>query len=410
MNQELPQLSLTTAHLPIRWQPTAALAATNAAITLGWIIYRVHLVGLLTQAGFSPALAPTLLLIESILAIVVEPWAGSTSDHTSQRRGGRFYIILLGAALTALLFVLLPGLSQLVRPQSALKWWFPGVLIIWAIAISLFRSPALALLGSYATPKQLPLAASLITLAGAVASSATPLASPWLLSLGIVLSFIAAAVLLLLTVGWLKLAQPKQTDQTPDQTAVAPIVALFPTAPLRASWLVRIFGFGFAVTLAFKLAVELFPKVLKAAALKPPLFMGILFLGLAVGALVAGQLASRWGNARVVVLGLGAAAVCLISMTLVHTTATAALMAILLGFCFSLILNGVLPFALGFIPLQQMGLSVGLFFGGAAAANSLYSGVLSQSLSLPLGITLGIASLLVAGICLLERPALIEQN
>lgn len=395
----------TSVPLPrsILWRPTAALASVNASITLSWIIYRVHLATLLTQAGFPAALAPLLLLLESILAIGIEPWAGSVSDRTPQRFGGRFYIMLIGVGLTALMFVLLPGV-KLLQPNAAANWWLPGLLIVWSIAISLFRSPALALLGSYAAPKQLPLAASLITLAGALAGSATPLASPWLLNLGTTITFVAAAILLLMTMGWLKTAQSDPTG-TVNTDLESPLAR-----PLRSSTLLRIFGLGLTVSLAFKLTIELFPKILKAAGIQPPLFIGVVFISLAIGALFAGWLATRWTNPRVMTIGLGSTVVCWILMTLTHHAVAALLTAIALGLSFSLIVNGTLPFALNFIPLQHAGLSIGLFFSGAAAANGLYSGILQNRLSSPLaGIGVGVAALLVAGFCILGQAPPIAQ-
>lgn len=386
---------------PVLWRPTTALAGVNAAINLSWIIYRVHLAGLLTQAGFSATAAPLLLLIESVLAIAIEPWAGSTSDRTFQRIGGRFYIILIGSGFTVLLFLLLPGLVNLSRSNAPTHWWLPGLLIIWAVAISMVRSPALALLGNYATPKQLPLAASLVTLGGALAGSATPLASPWLLSLGATLTFIVAAVLLSGSIGWLKVAQP---HAVPLPTTDRP--------PLRLSILLRIFGLGLAVTLAFRTAIELFPKVLKAAGMQPPLFMGMLFVGVAAGALLAGGLANRWGNIKVMILGLGLTATFLVLMTLTPQPILAFLTALAFGVAFGLVSNGTLPFALNFMPPHQAGLSVGLFFSGAAAANSLYSGFLGQPgiLSPATSIGLGIVALLMAGFCLMGQASSIAQQ
>lgn len=401
--QTSSQTSWTMPSQPILWRPTAALAGVNAAITLSWIIYRVHLAGLLTQAGFPAAFAPTLLLIESILAIVIEPWAGSTSDRMLQRLGQRFYIILIGGGLTALLFVLLPGITQLMQPNAAVNGWFIGVLIVWAIAISMFRSPALALLSNYAAPKQLPLAASLITLAGALAGAMTPLATPWLLSLGITTTFIAAAILLLASMGWLKTAHSGAVDASATEV-------IQPASPLRASTWLRIFGVGLTVTLAFRTVVELFPKILKAAGMQPPVFMGIIFISLAIGALIAGRWATRWSNLKVMTVGLGLTSACLILITLTQHPVAAVLVAVAFGLSFSLIFNGTLPFALNFSSLEHAGLGVGLFFSGAATANSLYSGVLLNLVTPITGVAVGIVALLVAGFCILGRSASLSQQ
>jgi Na+/melibiose symporter-like transporter len=378
--------------LQVRWQPVTALAGVNAAITLSWIIYRIYLVNLVTRAGFPAGFAPFLLLIESILAIVVEPWAGNRSDQTLGTLGGRFHVILIGCGLTSLLFVLLPGIVDLLQPNAANNWWLPGLLVLWAVAISMFRSPALALLGQYAEPEQLPQAASLITLAGALAASATPLATPLLQQLGLGPAFGIAAILLLVAVGWFRYSHTVQESQDgiPER--------LWSGHRLSGLDLLRIFGLGLGATLTLRLAVDLFPKLLKAAGLVPPPVMGALFISLGIGALGAGLLAKRWSYLRVMVWGFGLSAAGLVLMLSQQAVGLAAFgIAAVLGIGLGLIFNGTLPFALNFAP-RQAGLGVGLFYAGAAAATSLQSSLLSQ-ISAPIGIGLGLVGLVVAGVC-----------
>jgi hypothetical protein len=376
----------------VRWQPVTALAGVNAAITLSWIIYRIHLVSLLTRAGFPANFAPFLLLIESILAIAVEPWAGSTSDRTLRSLGGRFYVILVGCGLTSLLFVLLPGIVDLLQPSAVNNWWLPGLLVIWAVAISLFRSPALALLSQYAEPEQLPQAASLITLAGALAASATPLATPFLQGLGVGPAFGAAAVLLLVTVGWFRVSHAVQEYQgaMPERMRSG--------QRLNGLGLLRIFGLGLATMLTLRLVVDLFPKLLKAVGVMPPPVIGSLLISLGLGALGAGLLAKRWSYLKVMIWGFGLTALGLVLMLSQQGLSWAAFgIAMALGIGLGLIFNGTLPFALNFAPRQE-GLGVGLFYAGAAAAASLQSGLLTQ-ISAGTGVGLGLMALVIAGIC-----------
>ncbi|MFM7426352.1 MAG: MFS transporter [Elainella sp.] len=387
-----------------RWQPTSALASVNAAITLSWIIYRIHLPSLVTQAGFPATFAPLLLLIDSILAIGIEPWAGFTSDRTLRQTGGRFPIILLGAGLTALLFALLPGIVSRLQPDPALNWWLPALLILWAIAISLFRSPALALLSQYASPKQLPQAASLIVLLGGLASLATPLASPWLLELGLMTTFGAAAVLLLVTVAWLQISNTRATGLLPPGTGrfgLRPRMGL----GLNALASLKIFGLGFAVTLTLRLAVELFPKILKPAGLTPPPIIAALLLSLALGALAAGQLAKRWSYLTVMRVGFGLSAVGLPLLLLGRQPLLAFGVAIGLGLSLGLVFNGTLPFVLNLTSVPQAGLGMGMFYAGAATASSLYSGWLATFLTPVSGIGLALLALVVGSGCTASRLA-----
>ncbi|PZV10856.1 MAG: MFS transporter, partial [Leptolyngbya sp.] len=120
----------------------------QGAIALLWVIYNLYLVQLLTQLGFPQGLAVVLLVVENLLAMAIEPLVGTFSDQMQHRIGTRLPIISLGVVLTAGLFVVIP--SALVWGQGALRWGLPLLLVAWAMAMALFRSPALSLLGRYA--------------------------------------------------------------------------------------------------------------------------------------------------------------------------------------------------------------------------------------------------------------------
>ncbi|PSN76019.1 MFS transporter, partial [filamentous cyanobacterium CCP4] len=53
----------------------------QGAITLLWVIYNLYLVQLLTQLGFPRGLAVGLLVVENLLAMVIEPVVGTFSDR-----------------------------------------------------------------------------------------------------------------------------------------------------------------------------------------------------------------------------------------------------------------------------------------------------------------------------------------
>ena len=377
---------------PLLWIPICALAALYGMFTLGWMVYRVHLPAQMTQLGFSAQAAPTLLLVEAILTIAVEPLAGAMSDRSQRQQHTRWPLIAWGVGLSSLLFVLWALQVAFVGPRPGLRWIMVALLLVWSVAMSLFRSPALALIRDYAPTARLPQAASLLTVAFGLAGAATPLASPAVLGLGPTLSFMLAAILIVLSALWLRSSQPE--TQISAQTS---------RQPVSLGHLARIFGLGLTATLAFRLAIETFPKLLKAQvpAVSPPLFVGLVFLTLAVTALPVGKLALRQGNSRIMLVGIVAAALYLALMPLGHQVAGGAVIAIGLGVGFSLILNGIIPFALVQMPVAQAGLSIGLLFAGAAVATSLMLGVLGKpgALSPAAAIGLAIAALIGAGCC-----------
>ncbi|HEY9618789.1 MAG TPA: MFS transporter [Crinalium sp.] len=394
------QIDLTRSQSTVLWQAVGALAALYGSFTLGWVIYRVHLPGILTQFQLSAELAPKLLLIEALLAIAIEPLAGLWSDKLQQQQGNRFAIITQGILLASAFFVLIPALVLLAVPNPGMQWLLIGLLIVWAIAMSLFRSPALALLGRYASAFRLPQAASLLTLAGGIAGAAMPLGNKFILSLGIVIPSVIAAFLLLGSTAILRSFNPQDA---PTPLGEADLTTR--TYPDLIPRLLLIGGLGFSLTLAFRIAIETFPKLLKAQlpGSNPPLFVGLVFIAIAIAAIPGGQLAVRMGNRKIMLVSAIGLAIGLGLMPLITTSWLATIVAILIGASFSLITNGTLPFTLGLLPISRAGLAVGVFFSGVSIAASLFSGVLSRPglLSPVLTIGLGIVALVLTGWCII---------
>jgi Na+/melibiose symporter-like transporter len=155
---------------PILWGQVCGLASVQGSIALTWVIYNLYLVELLTRLGFPQGLAAGLLVLENLLAMVMEPLMGTFSDRLQHRVGTRFPLVSLGMVLSAGCFIIIP--TVLFWGQGAtLRWALPVVLVAWALAMTVFRSPAMSLLGRYAFRTQLPQAASVLTLVGGVAGA-----------------------------------------------------------------------------------------------------------------------------------------------------------------------------------------------------------------------------------------------
>lgn len=382
---------------PILWLPACALAAVYAMFTLSWMVYRVHLPAQMQALGFAASAAPLLLLVEALLSIAVEPLAGAWSDRTNRQQGSRFPLITLGIVLSSLLFVAIPALGGVTTPDSGLRWGVLGLLLAWSVTMSLFRSPALALLRRYAPNAQLPQVASLLTFAVGLAGAATPLASPFVLNLGPALSFTLVAVLLLISAMWLRWLNPISL------AASEPAEYFHSTQRVSGINLALIFGMGMGITLAFRLAIETFPKILKAQipGIHPPTFVGLVFISLAIAALPIGPFAVRQGNSRALLKGLSIAVLALGLMLLSRSVPIAFMSAIALGIAFSLITNGTLPFAIEQVPSNQAGLGIGTLFAGAAAASSLFLAVLGKQ-PIPIAIGVAVLGLVVAGLCVAQ--------
>lgn len=387
----------------VLWLRVCGLAAVQGAIALTWVIYNLYLKDLLIQYGFSPELAISLLILENLLATVMEPLMGSLSDQFQHWVGSRFPFIAAGIILASICFIAIPTVLAFGGPNGAVRWLLPITLVLWAFTMTLFRSPALSLLGRYAFATNLPQAASILTLVGALAGAMGPIAGDFILRMGPLFTFALGSVTLLGAGAALRAVGPDQrlsgTTEAQDR----------PPLPLMQSIqkLALVFGTGVGVTLGFRLMMKTLPASLPTDLPEPStisgkMVVGAIFITLAVTALPAGTIATRLGTKRGIITGLGAMALgCGVLAIAQGQGILLVLIAIALGTCFSLVSNTTIPFALSMVSPQKAGLGTGMFFSGGAAASSLFGSVAPMLANVPnsVGALLGAGGYAIAACC-----------
>ncbi|HEY1418584.1 MAG TPA: hypothetical protein VGF41_11795, partial [Myxococcaceae bacterium] len=280
-----------------RWGPVLGLAALHGAVSIAWVAYNLWLVDLLVRAGFDAWLATVLLTVEGVAGGLLEPLMGALSDRVRTGLFRRFFLVMGGVLASAFVFLALPVAAIGARPGPASL--VPALLIAWALAMAVFRAPALSLLGRYARPGALPLAASVLTAAGGLVGAAAPSARAWLLSLGPGPTFTAASVALVtsaLVVRGLDRRHP---------SSAAPTEAPPPLGKhqIRAGWVLLAIGTSSALALRFLLGG--LPRAGAGPGATAGAITTAFFLGLAVAAVPAGCIAlGRVGGGPVTVTGL----------------------------------------------------------------------------------------------------------
>lgn len=389
------------AAVPVLWGKVCALAGVQGAIALAWVIYNLYLVQLLTQLGFAELWATLLLVVENLLAMVMEPLMGTLSDRMQHTLGTRLPLISFGMVASAALFFIIP--LTVMGGGPVLRWVMIAVVVTWAIAMTVFRSPALSLLGRYAFQTQLPQAASVLTLVGGVAGAMGPLAGNLLLSLGAIATFGVGAAVLLIAAVVLSWAKPEAAIATESRPETLESSTPFSLAALPWQRLGLVFGAGVGVTLGFRLLMMNFPAVLSRQVPDAPsgLIMGTIFVALALTALPMGQLAVQLGNRRAMIVGLAGMAFICAAIATTRSTGLGFAIAIAIGAAFSLVSNGTIPFALSMVPPSQAALGTGIYFSGGALASSLFGLVAAPIRTLPpsLGAAVGGLAFLLAGVC-----------
>jgi len=381
----------TTLPPGVLWLQVWGLASVQGAISISWLIYRLYLPQLLAQFGFV-GLDKTLPILEDAIAVVVEPFMGGLSDQARKWLGSRFPFIAVGIIVASALFIAIPTVVIFGNPESVFRWLLPWVLVLWAVAMAAFRSPAIALLGQYAFATKLPQAASVLILVGSLIGSLRPLAGGFILSLGPAATFGIGSLVLLASAGLLR-------SLTPDSS----IVSVAPE-PTRQPWPVRemavLFVMGMFVGWTFRLSLfDILPKLVTAAV---PIIDGSIIGGstsilLGIGSVIAGIIASRWGNRPVMLAGVGLT-ILMLGILNISSGFLAVGVAIAFIACFSLLWNGAIPLVFTIMP-QKGGLGIGIYFGGFSAAMSLYSFILPAPIPPSTASMLAAIALMVAGLC-----------
>lgn len=382
----------------VLWQQVWGLAAVQGSITLAWLIYGLYLPQLLSQFGFPQTLAAGLLIVESLLAVVMEPLMGGLSDRSYRWVGSRFPFISVGVILSSALFITLPAIAIFGNPSGVIRWVFIAALIAWALAMTVFRSPAFALLGRYAAPAELPSAASLLILVGGLISAFRPVVSQFLLSFPPAVIFAIGSFVLLGAAAALRAVDPSLGEKTPDQLSKP--LSHYPLIPALA----LLFGAGAGIAWGTRFLLDLIPKLLKTQLSSADVntWMLVFSLLLAIAALPAGKVAVQIGNRRAMLIGIIATVIWMQLVVFFSHWFSILVTGIVVIAAFSLILNGVLPFALAMMPPHRAGLGVGMYFGGFSAGIGLFGLVFSQpgSIAITTNAIVGAVAFLVAASCI----------
>ncbi|MDZ8065537.1 MAG: MFS transporter [Nostoc sp. DedQUE08] len=385
-------MTTSKSHLNILWVQVWVLAAVQGAITLSWLIYNIYLPQLLTQFSFPASLAVGLVLVENALGAVLEPVMGGLSDQARRWVGTRFPFISVGMIIASALFIAIPCVVSLIPPTTVIRSLLPIVLVAWALAMTIFRSPAMCLLGMYSKPAQLPLTASFVTLTGGVIGAFKPISYKFILSLGPVYTFAIGSFVMLGAAAVFRLVNPPEVPVDRHQAE---------TVKLPLEKLALILGTGFGVAWGIRFLMDVLGKVLKTQLNTDNIDMQMVWIGIAIAiaSIPAGIFAVKIGNSQAMLCGICA----IIPSLLIMISLGAQIpIIVLIVASFSLIVNGAIPFALGQVPQRWAGLGIGIYFGGFALAMSLFGVIFPQLQVITpfFGAVGGGLAFLLAGICI----------
>ncbi|HBY92620.1 MAG: MFS transporter [Ardenticatenaceae bacterium] len=123
------------------WRKTFLLGLGFFGISLLWPLYDSYVPIFLRAFGLSNVVVGFLMTLDNYANLFIQPWVGQRSDRTRTRWGRRYPYILLGAPIAAVGGMLIPLAARHALPLLV------GAMVVMNVAMALFRSPTVALLG-----------------------------------------------------------------------------------------------------------------------------------------------------------------------------------------------------------------------------------------------------------------------
>ena len=393
----------------VAWVRVLGLAALQGAITLTWIIYNLYMPALLTQFGFPLTVAQSILVIENLLAVAVEPTMGALSDQASRRGQGRFPFIIGGVIVAAAAFMIIPVIVIVGTPTGIARWLLPVFLIVWALAMAAFRSPSLYLLKKCASNQNLPRAAAMLTIVAGLFAAIRPFSTDFILNLGPMVAFAVGSVGLLLSTFVLRQLFPKnESDSAPPfepEVKTTTGHAIF--SELKPYWatLALIFGAGLGGAWSLRFSTAAVSKLLAVQfpGIDVTWLVSIFFFLIMGAALPLGAVAAKIGNHKAMLISIAAAALGLGMLGLWSNMFLWPLVILLVLAGLSVVTTGAVPFALSVMPSRWGGLGIGTYFGGFTFAalwlHAIFNPILGSA-SLSSVAFLAAGSFLISWLCI----------
>jgi hypothetical protein len=327
------------------------LAALQAAVTLSWMAYGYHQPRLLAQFGFE-TLSGVLAWYLALAGTTLAPLAGDASDRLVRSGGDRFPIVRAGLFLAGASFVAV-AVTAAARGDSPLRWLLPLFVAVWIAGMTVFQSPALAIVRDVSARGEVSSAMVPVILATTVPIACWPLVEALLQRLGTSATFLSGGVAVVGTA----LALGRTADVTRNRDADA---APEPPAAFRA------FACGIASAVAVLLATDRVPAAMAGAAgIGASWLAAIAMIAASVTAALAARAGGRIASGPALVGGVALALLGLAAARVVAGTGAALVVAVVTGAGLGLHLGTALPFLLRRASSGRAGLATGLYVGGA---------------------------------------------
>ena len=350
------------------------------AITTMWTLYSAYVPVLLqVDFGLRATAIGLVIMLDNLLALLVQPWIGARSDRLRSRWGKRLPFIVAGMPFAAAGFALIPLAGDYFDGLPG----FVLTVMIMLVSMAAIRVPLFALLPDLIAPERRSTANGIINLFGGIGVLIATLGLGWLYRINRAGPFVVGAVLLVLTTVVLAAVLPWLTRRyaVPEE---APVEGDSPTNSLRMlrdvladNWrgvpllLLAILLYTFGIN-----AVETFFSLYGRTVLGVPeetalAILGVFFITYIVASVPAGAVGQRFGRRQTMCAGLVIISILILGAFFLRSTLALLVVMPLGGAAWALVNTNALPAVLGMSPAGRAASTVGLFYATTTLASIL---------------------------------------
>lgn len=358
----------------LNWGKTFIIGFGFMAISAVWPLYDSYMPKFYEEVITSSALVGLIMGFDNLLGLTLQPWFGSLSDRTRSRWGRRRPFLLIGMPIAAV--------AVLAIPFARLGGLIPLLLvtIVMNLAMSIFRSPTVALMPDL-TPSPLRsmangvinfmggLGAAIVLLAGGILYAMSP-TYPFMVSAGIM------AVVFLLFLFFIREPAAPETASNVEETPQSLLLALRQilnnpdrgTLILFLAIMAWFIGYQSVNTWFTTYSEQNLGVAVNVASKALTIYAGAFLLG----AIPAGLIGTRLGRRNTIAIGLIGMMASFASMHMMTSLGQVQWVLGAAGLCWALVNINSYPMVVEMCHPSQTGTYTGLYyiFSGVAGASA----------------------------------------
>ncbi len=191
--------------LQAHYLPVLFIGLCYMAIAAMWTLYSAYVPVLLQMDfGLRATAIGTVMMLDNLVALLIQPWVGARSDRLRSRWGRRLPIIVAGMPFAAVGFALIPLAGDFFDGLPG----FVVTLMVMLVAMAAIRIPLFALMPDLIAPERRSTANGIINLFGGIGVLIATLGLGWLYRINRAGPFLVGALLLVAAIALLAAVLP----------------------------------------------------------------------------------------------------------------------------------------------------------------------------------------------------------